>query len=92
MQVVIASAPSDWIVVCELSPREYCWSMTEENKIATDLEDSVMSRLVTLNRRELLDGDFRISETSSNEVRLLEGGESLGVELVLELLKDVRKF
>ena len=48
-----------------------------------------MGALVSLNRSKLFNGDLRVGEASRGEVGLLELGQCLGVELGLELLKDM---
>ena len=56
------------------------------------LEDGGVCGLVTLDLRELLDGDRGAGETGINEILVLELVESLLVEGGLELFEDVRKL
>jgi len=56
------------------------------------LNERKVRTLIFANRRELLDGDVGIRKASFSEVGRLEYGESLRVELGLELFKDTSEL
>ena len=54
----------------------------------TYLNGSKVRALISPDRRKLLDGEIGIREARSSEVRRLELGQGLRVELALEILEN----
>ena len=69
--------------------REIEYKGASAHGFGTYRKNSRVGALVSLNRSKLFNGDLRVGEASRGEVGLLELGQCLGVELGLELLKDM---
>lgn len=58
----------------------------------THLEESCVGRFIALNAGKELCWDLSGCESSSHEIGILKLGESLSIELCLELLENMSKF